>query len=69
MFSHAVSLSITLHSLAVMSRRLTVYARGRCDANYEYADVRYESLGLGHLEVLSFVANMSSYQCFEPIDF
>ncbi|RMZ21844.1 hypothetical protein D0859_14136 [Hortaea werneckii] len=41
---------------------------GRCDANNEYADVRYESLGLGHLEVLSFVANMSSYQCFEPID-
>ncbi|KAI6884817.1 hypothetical protein KC363_g5484 [Hortaea werneckii] len=42
--------------------------QGRCDANNEYADVRYESLGLGHLEVLSFVANMSSYQCFEPID-
>ncbi|RMY41868.1 hypothetical protein D0866_00289 [Hortaea werneckii] len=44
-----------------------IYDRGRCDANREYADVRYESLGLGHLEVLSFVANMSSYQCFEPV--
>ncbi|RMZ28102.1 hypothetical protein D0859_07823 [Hortaea werneckii] len=44
-----------------------INARGRCDANNEYADVRHESLGLGHLEVLSFVANMSSYQCFEPI--
>ncbi|RMZ11098.1 hypothetical protein D0860_03539 [Hortaea werneckii] len=44
-----------------------INARGRCGANNEYADVRHESLGLGHLEVLSFVANMSSYQCFEPI--
>ncbi|RMX91706.1 hypothetical protein D0868_13836 [Hortaea werneckii] len=45
-----------------------IHARVRCDANREYADVRHESLGLGHLEVLSFVANMSSYQCFTPID-
>ncbi|KAK4545343.1 hypothetical protein LTR36_003523 [Oleoguttula mirabilis] len=41
--------------------------QGKCDANSEYADLFYDSVGLGRLDLLPWCAEMQSYLCMEPL--
>ncbi|KAK5122592.1 hypothetical protein LTR85_003855 [Meristemomyces frigidus] len=41
--------------------------QGKCDANSEYADLLYDSTGLGDLNILPWIAQANSYMCMTPL--